>query len=203
MRPAPIYFLHGGPGANGGLEGIAAEFDGEAPLQRRSGDVPLTVARHVEDLFALVSGPPLLVGHSWGAMLALCYAAEHPVDRVVLAGCGTFDSASRAELVRRRRLAPPPPFEEHDERGHDETWQDMMRLQADGTYPARFARIEAPVTMLHGELDEHPGPMIRDSLRQFVPALEYFEVPGVGHDLQGPLLDRLRQYLAQLTTANP
>jgi pimeloyl-ACP methyl ester carboxylesterase len=120
VRPASIYFLHGGPGANGGLE--------------------------------------VLVGHSWGAMLALCYAAEHPVERVVLVGCGTFDEASRAELVRRRNLAPPLSFEAYDVRGHDETWQDMMRLQQDGTYPARFARIEAPVMMLHGEFDEHPGP---------------------------------------------
>lgn len=198
-----IFLLHGGPGANGGLEFLAEEFGGEAPLQRRSGGEPLTVARHVADLHALVSEPPLLVGHSWGAMLALSYAAEHPVERLLLVGCGTYDPASRAELVRRREASGfEPPDEEYDEQGHEETWSDMLRLQADGTYPAAFARIEAPVTMLHGELDEHPGPMIRDNLRRYMPQLQYIEVAAAGHDLEGSLLDRLRALLAALTHAD-
>jgi pimeloyl-ACP methyl ester carboxylesterase len=76
------------------------------PMQRRSGGERLTVARHVEDLHALVrarqSDQPALVGHSWGAMLALAYAAAHPgcASRLVLVGCGTFDRASRQELRR-------------------------------------------------------------------------------------------------------
>jgi pimeloyl-ACP methyl ester carboxylesterase len=198
-----IYLLHGGPGANGGLEFLAEEFGAEAPLQRRSGGEPLTVARHVADLHALVTEPPILVGHSWGAMLALCYAAEHPVERLLLVGCGTFDPASRAELVRRREASGfEPPDEEYDERGHEETWSDMLHRQADGTYPAVFARIDAPVTMLHGELDEHPGPMIRDHLRQYMPQLEYVEVPGARHEVDGLLLERLRELLAELSGAD-
>ena len=46
---------------------------------------PLTVARHVADLHDVVLAvcdgqSPALVGESWGAMLALAYAAEHPRD---------------------------------------------------------------------------------------------------------------------------
>ena len=41
-------------------------------------------------------------------------------------------------------------LERCDARGHRESWDDMLRLQTNGTYPDRFARIESPVLMLHG-----------------------------------------------------
>ncbi len=56
-------------------------------------------------------------------------------------------------------------FEGCDARAHDETWSDMLRLQADGTYPAAFAGIESPVLMIHGAFDPHPGPMIARASR--------------------------------------
>jgi pimeloyl-ACP methyl ester carboxylesterase len=75
------------------------------PFQRASGDEPLTVARHVEDLHDLIESRcagthPALVGHSWGAMLALAYGAAHPgfARALVLVGCGTFDSATRQRM---------------------------------------------------------------------------------------------------------
>lgn len=193
-----VILLHGGPGAAGEMAPVARELARGRrvlePLQRSSGAVPLTVALHVADLHEVVEchcggAAPALVGYSWGAMLALCYAAEHPVERLVLVGCGTFDPVARAELVRRRAAggdAVDPvetgeadvPF---DERGHHETWNDMLRLQADGTYPARFSRIRAPVTMIHGAEDPHPGRMIRDGLAPHVHDLGYVELPSCGH----------------------
>jgi pimeloyl-ACP methyl ester carboxylesterase len=105
--------LHGGPGAAGcpGLaRALAADFLVLEPVQRRSGRVPLSVAQHVADLAQVAPRPARLVGTSWGAMLALSYAARHPHDTeaLVLVGCGTYDEASRA-LYRdalERRLAP-------------------------------------------------------------------------------------------------
>jgi pimeloyl-ACP methyl ester carboxylesterase len=64
---------------------------------------------------------------------------------------------------------------------HRETWEDMMRLQREGVYPAAFAAIKAPVLMLHGAVDPHPGPMIRASLMPFLPQLEYQEWAPCGH----------------------
>ncbi len=75
------------------------------PWQRGSGGSPLTVARHVADLHELAvelggGSPVAIVGHSWGAMLALCYAAEHPgtAGPIVLVGCGTFDQPGRRTM---------------------------------------------------------------------------------------------------------
>ena len=62
-----------------------------------------------------------------------------------------------------------------------ETWEDMVRLQNDGVYPSAFAVIKAPVLMLHGAVDPHPGQMIRASLDPYIPQLEYREWERCGH----------------------
>ena len=227
-----VIVLHGGPAAPGSAaelaRGLADGFRVIEPWQRGSGGgEPLTVARHVADLHDLVlrvrSGrPPALVGESWGAMLALAYAAEHPHDAgpMVLVGCGTFDRLSRAQGVRIREerisryLADHPEHsadleisleerilkwheitdkfdplpetpntenEPFDRQAFSETWQDMLRCQKTGLYPAAFSTICSPVIMLHGAYDPHPGQMIRDSLKPFLPQLEYMEFEKCGH----------------------
>ncbi len=228
----PVVVLHGGPGAPGYMapvaRGLADSFQVLEPFQRGSGGEPLTVARHVADLHELL-GPryravrPALVGHSWGAMLALAYAAAHPgcAGPLVLVGCGTFDPAARERLqatrdgrmddrLRQRLARLPGEFSDPDERlcvqgrliqlldsyellptggeapacdarAHHETWQDMLRLQQEGVYPASFSGIDVPVLMLHGAFDPHPGQRIRASLEPLLPQLEYLEWKRCGH----------------------
>jgi pimeloyl-ACP methyl ester carboxylesterase len=227
-----VAVLHGGPGAAGYLAPVARALAGSfrvlEPLQRGSGERPLTVRCHVDDLHEVLSqahgsGLPALVGHSWGAMLALAYAAAYPgqVAAVVLIGCGTFDTAARDELhascdarisdelrERLRRLdeeisdphrrlqalgdlllpiysCDPLTTELEltccDARAHHETWNDMIRLQKEGVYPAAFARIPVPVLMLHGADDPHPGKRIRDGLAEVLPQLEYHSWERCGH----------------------
>jgi pimeloyl-ACP methyl ester carboxylesterase len=210
--------------------GLARQFRVVEPWQRASGGEPLTVAAHVADLHGVIEmqGPearPAMVGHSWGAMLALAYAAAHPyqVGPLVLVGCGTFDTTSRARLqatlesrtdahLRRKirqlhasssdtgeklycfyRLTEPlygydPDMADRpgavvrfDERAHFETWNDMVRLQDSGLYPAAFASIVSPILMLHGAYDPHPGQMIRDVLKAYIPQLEYRQWERCGH----------------------
>jgi pimeloyl-ACP methyl ester carboxylesterase len=135
---------------------------------------------------------PALLGASWGAMLALAYAAAHPDSSgpLILVGCGTFDLVTRAELqstveqrmtdgIRARlkeveqlgederlkagvQAAAPiysyeptiwPDDDEVDARVHQQTWDDMLRLQTEGIYPAAFAAIKVPVLMMHGTFD--------------------------------------------------
>jgi pimeloyl-ACP methyl ester carboxylesterase len=210
--------------------GLAPDFRVLEPFQRKSGIEPLTVASHVEDLRELLSTAatnrqtlPALLGSSWGAMLALAFAARYPecVGAIVLVGCGTFDPASRRQLhatigermdarlrlqftqlaeiysdaderlgVRANLLLPVYSYDiiskdmenvRYDARAHDETWADMIRLQEEGEYPAAFQAITAPVLMLHGAHDPHPGSMIRASLQPYLPQLEYQEWDCCGH----------------------
>ena len=62
----------------------------------------MTVAQHVADLEAVIDEDVLLVGWSWGAMLALSYTVAHPdrVRGIALVGCGTYDSESREHYQR-------------------------------------------------------------------------------------------------------
>ena len=98
--------LHGGPGAPGSvsiLAGALAAFVGVLePCQRRAGDVPLSVERHVADLAAVLPSPVALVGWSWGAMLALSFATARPqlVPSLVLVGCGTYGESARQAYAR-------------------------------------------------------------------------------------------------------
>ncbi len=184
----PVIVLHGGPGAPGDAAGLARGLEDGfrvwEPYQRRSGGEPLSVAIHVEDLRQLILSlgeRPALVGHSWGAMLALVFAARYPelASALVLVGCGTFDEASRA--VFRARWEPAPFPADFDARGYQETWDDMLRLQREAVYPAAFAAIRAPVLMLHGADDPHPGRMILGSLKPHLPQVEYKEWARCGH----------------------
>src|SRR5262249_29114197 len=69
-----------------------------------------------------------------------------------------------------------------DAAGHEETWRDVLRRQDSGLEPRSFEAISAPVLMLHGAEDPHPGAMIRDSLLPYVPQLEYVEITRCGHE---------------------
>lgn len=229
-----VIVLHGGPAAAGEAapiaRGLASSFRALEPFQRGSGEEPLTVARHIADLDLLITSnaggeKTAIAGESWGAMLALAYAAAHPAQAgpLALIGCGTFDRKARAQLEEnlaarmdsalRARLArleheisdpeerqlrryeltkelydfdacePETDLEasSFDLRAHRETWEDMLRLQDRGVYPSAFVAIRSPVIMIHGAYDPHPGRLIRDGLREFIPQLEYVELERCGH----------------------
>jgi len=258
-----VLVLHGGPGAPGSAAGLARGlarhgYRVDEPLQRGSGGGPLSVARHVADLREVVDAstpgrPATLVGWSWGAMLALCFAAAHPsrAGLLVLVGCGTWDEGARAELRRRRaarlsparreevrelerRLAtaggdardaalarlgallsegeddarpgePAKPDEPVavDAKAFEETWNDLVRLQHEGVYPAAFAAIDARVVMLHGTRDDHPGEMVRASLAPFLRRLEYVPLEGCGHEPWRERACRERFFTALLEALPP
>jgi pimeloyl-ACP methyl ester carboxylesterase len=68
-----------------------------------------------------------------------------------------------------------------DARAFHETWEDMVRSQEAEVYPKAFSAIQAPVLILHGAVDSHPGQMIRASLAPYLPQLDYREWERCGH----------------------
>ncbi|MGW0560561.1 alpha/beta fold hydrolase [Streptomyces sp. NPDC003016] len=117
----PVVLCHGGPGLWDTLEDVAALLAGRAAVYRwdqrgcgrseRRG--PYSVAGSVADLDAVRRHFGLesvtLLGHSWGARLALHYALAHPerVTRLVyVSGTGIGpESAWHPEFVRNLRSA--------------------------------------------------------------------------------------------------
>jgi proline iminopeptidase len=123
----PIVILSGGPGLNigymlpvaqflpSGYRSIAFEQRGTGrsrpqPLDLASLTIP-AVVQDLESLRVRLQQDRLtLLGHSWGGMLAMAYAAAHPdhVDRLILVGSGgpTLEFAQRFGDNIEARLRP-------------------------------------------------------------------------------------------------
>ena len=139
---APVFVFHGGPGAQGSVapvaRALADAFTVFEPLQRRAGDEPLTVAGHIADLHEVIhlhapGSRPALVGASWGAMLAMAYAAEHPdtAGPIVLIGTGTYEAKARSRLLENLAERMTPAFRQQLEqaaRDHSDP-DDALRAQ--------------------------------------------------------------------------
>jgi proline iminopeptidase len=123
---APVVVLHGGPGADHaylrpGFDTLAQGrqliyYDqrggGQSPVPR---DVPVGWREQVADLEALRVAWGFerltIAGYSWGGLLALLYATEHPdrIERLALISPAPADRATRQEFERifnERNLAP-------------------------------------------------------------------------------------------------
>lgn len=105
--PFEAAVLHGGPGAAGTAACIARRLANRAGILE-----PLQAAKSVQgqieeldqQLKQYVSAPVTLVGHSWGAWLAVLYASAHPhlVKQLVLVGAGPFEEAYVPQILQRR-----------------------------------------------------------------------------------------------------
>ncbi len=114
----PVVVLHGGPGAHHdyllpGFDRLAigrtlVYYDqrggGRSPVPR---EVPVGWREQVEDLEALRAlwgfERLTLAGYSWGGLLALLYAVEHPtrMERLALVSCAPPWRGARTEFERR------------------------------------------------------------------------------------------------------
>ncbi|MGD8401698.1 MAG: alpha/beta hydrolase [Bacillota bacterium] len=108
-QPYQVAVLHGGPGALGSVAALARELGKDygviEPLQTKNSITELIVELD-EVLTANCAGPITLLGHSWGAWLALLYAAQYPgkAGKLILVGCGPFEPRY-VDQIGRNRLA--------------------------------------------------------------------------------------------------
>ncbi len=111
-RP-PVIFLHGGPGgyihseiirtlaplAADGRDIYLYDQSGTGLSDRRDRPKDTTIATHLEDLEAIRArigaDRMVLIGHSFGGLLAALYAADHPdhIERLVLSAPGGLEPA--------------------------------------------------------------------------------------------------------------
>src|SRR2546428_350032 len=167
----PVVVLHGGPGAH--HDYLLPQYDhlteggrallyydqrggGRSPVPR---DVPVGWREHVADLEALRRHWELdrltLVGYSWGGLLAVLYALEHPdrIARLALVSTAPVSAAWRDEFERRfaARMAQP-----WIARGRAAV-VDRSDRAGDGTCPARGG---------HGGLRARAGRFPAEGLRR-------------------------------------
>jgi len=167
---APVVLCHGGPGIYDYLGPVAAMIDDVATVHRydqrgcgRSQDAgPYEVGTFVDDLDALRAywgyEAWTLVGHSWGAHLALMYAIrypEHTARLVYMSGTG-IDPAWHQDY-RRNREAKLLPAERQRLRRLNE-----QRLTARGE---ELERIEEEESSLRGRTELYDVTRIGDVSR--------------------------------------
>ncbi len=166
-----ILVLHGGPGAS--HDYLRPQFDalarGRTLLyydQRGGGrsdvarETPLGWREHVADLAAIATAngaPATLLGFSWGGLLALLFALEHPdlVERLALAApAGTHqETRARFEKTFAQRQAAPEIVEARAalsrsglrERDPDAFWRRAFELSVAGYFkePSRAVQLTA------------------------------------------------------------
>jgi pimeloyl-ACP methyl ester carboxylesterase len=110
--PYGIAVLHGGPGAPGYMAPVARELSKKRgiiePLQTRD-----SLEGQIDELKSQLMDhadlPAVLIGSSWGAVLAIFLAARHSklVLKLILIGSAVFDrkNSSRIEGIRMERLS--------------------------------------------------------------------------------------------------
>ena len=147
-----------------------------------------------------VTAPPLMVGHSDGATIALLYAARHPVAgciamaphvfvedvalRAIAAARAAYeDGGLRARLVR-HHTDPDSAF------WH---WNDVWLSAGFRTFDIRAecARIRAPLLLVQGLDDEYGTLAQLDAIEAAVPQAQRLELPRCGHNPMRDQLDAL------------
>ncbi len=105
--PFKAAIIHGGPGACGSVACIAKKLSKTCgavePIQSKYAILDLINELH-EQLKEVSTKPLTLVGHSWGAWLAVLYTANYPelVKRIVLVGSGPFKAEYVSKIMERR-----------------------------------------------------------------------------------------------------
>jgi proline iminopeptidase len=148
------------------------------------------VARSVADLDAVRNGLGVdrnaVLGHSWGATLALRYALDHP-DRVsaLIYVSGTGLGWAWPEPFQRaiaERLAPSA-ARRSELRGRARTEAEDRELEQAWREPELMSACQAlnvPVLIIDGAADLRPRWAV-DSLEQALPRVTRVILPGVGH----------------------
>src|SRR5919197_1646310 len=240
----PVIMIHGGPGLGHyylrpGMDALADRFrlvyyDQRGTGRTEVGDPDrIALGGGVEDLLALIDGLGIeranLVGHSFGADLAVLFASQHPtrVGSLVLANPGPpFEPEQQgalfAEMDRRRtpedlvelerirkfegfaagdpdvleahvRMMYLPFFNDRDagstiSYGFTEltaanfplAWERTFRDLDPAEAIAGLKAIEAPVLVVHAELDPIPEAFSRQ-LADAIPGARYAFIKGANH----------------------
>lgn len=211
----PIVLVHGGPGwwdvfQYLDLPGYTLHRWDQRGCGRSDRRGPYTLDRFVADLETITAGHDkvVLLGHSWGAALALQYAAAHPdhLSHLILVSSTGLDGPppdyrSRVEAILADLPSDDPWIAristgfadrstalEHARRLNTPRFEPNQEC-ADAllaelrTVPDRAAacsRIAVPTLLIHGAADLRP-PYVTDSLLEALPNAERVVLDGVAH----------------------
>ncbi len=191
----PLLWLPGGPGLGNYLQPVATEIRGfrnVLPDSRGTGRSQghphgLAVAlRDLEDLRqALGIERWVVLGHSWGADLALAYSLAHgeSVTSSIISFAGTGIQNDRDwHSAYETRLSQEPHGDHQQSPGVHrrliDEWRDFIKTP---DLLSRIAALRTPITFLHPANDIRPG-WPAQQLANLVPHGRYLELAGAPHE---------------------
>lgn len=215
--PAPVVFVHGalhgswtwdaflGPTAERGRDAVALDWYGRNGSAQPDSVDPVTrsaadVTAEISVAAGTVTSPPVLVGHSMGALACLAYASAHPVAALVLLA-SPMPAAIGADPapvpVDPTQMWGPPPFEMAQGLFFSDLDTDTARTFYDRLVPESpqvmleaansslevdLASITSPVLMVFGAADPISALPLQQALAETLGAqLDVLE--GRGHGL--------------------
>lgn len=125
-----------------------------------------------------------MVGHSWGADLALAYGLGHaPVisSIVSFAGTGTQNDRDWHASYQTHRHEEPHGHYAHSPEVQDRLLHDWRRFIKSPDLLARLVTLQVPVSFLHAGNDIRPG-WPAQQLANLVPCGRYVELPDAPHE---------------------
>jgi proline iminopeptidase len=215
----PVVLVHGGPGwwdVFGGMAELLPDFAVHRWDQRGCGRSdrrgPYALDRFVADLDTIRRSTGhekvVVIGHSWGAALALQYAATHldHISRLILVASTGLDGPPPDYRSRVTEILAKTPCNdpwiaristgfadrstalEHALRLNTPRFEPnqecadalLAELHALPDTEAACARIAVPTLLVHGAEDLRP-PTVTDKLLDILPAAERVVLDGVGH----------------------
>lgn len=189
-----VVVLSGGPGCVHYLE-----HDDIAPRQMRawypeprgvgrSAGGPHTLAQAVADLEAVRRAAGVdswvVLGHSWGADLAVRYALDHPsrVRAVVgVAGHGLHKDRTWSQIYESLKHTEPQIHIDYDPDVHRALGESFVEWIHETDLLRRLADCRVPMTIVAAEHDIRPSWPLRQ-LAALVQRGAFIEVPGAPHD---------------------
>lgn len=105
--PFRAALLHGGPGAAGEMKPIAVTLSkefGVLEFLQTKDSIDGQIKELCEQILSSTNKPVCLIGYSWGAWLAVLFAAKYPdlIKRLILISAGSFDFAYNLDLMNIR-----------------------------------------------------------------------------------------------------
>lgn len=200
-EPWQAIVLHGGPGAPGCAAGLCRGLEGQCGIiehlqKARSTEGLIEEIRMLMDECELRK--TMLIGHSFGAWLALLFAWKYPerMSRVILIGCGPLEQKYLPELIRTREERKQAGVDTDnfcplsgsggdmlyfDEEQHHALMKEVMSLRESGELLNRAKAVACPITAFHGIYDPHPVDGIREPMRG-QENFSLIELERCGHD---------------------
>lgn len=201
--PYRALVLHGGPGAPGCAAGLCRtlEESGISTLEH------LQLGRSAEELMREIleildhfhTERITVVGHSYGAWLALLFAQKHParVRNVVIIGCGPLEEKYLSQLSQTREARRAQGLHDtdnycalphasgdmlyFDKEQHISLMEEMTAIRKSGELLRTALSVPAKVTAIHGAYDPHPAEALR-VLEGKLPGYEMHLLERCGHD---------------------